>query len=220
VGSGVNPSAKRHIIYEVFDSTWIHPRNPRRGFPPGALTRSLWSGFPRRHRNLPVAVARLVWLATLRPRLMASTLPSRPRQAGPRKTIAIVGLLDHARRELEDIAPGTEVILFEVPGAFELPIVVQAVAEAGEADAVIAFGLLLEGQTAHAKLISESVTHALMQIGLRTGVPIIHEVLVVQNEQQARARCIEDELNRGTEAARVAMRMAQVMGEFPRRTAR
>jgi 6,7-dimethyl-8-ribityllumazine synthase len=161
---------------------------------------------------------------------MASTLPSRPRQAGPRKTIAIVsstyhteyanGLLDHARRELEDIAPGTEVILFEVPGAFELPIVVQAVAEAGEADAVIAFGLLLEGQTAHAKLISESVTHALMQIGLRTGVPIIHEVLVVQNEQQARARCIEDELNRGTEAARVAMRMAQVMGEFPRRTAR
>jgi len=161
---------------------------------------------------------------------MASILPSRPRQIGPRRTIAIVsstyhekfanGLLDHARRELEAIAPGTAVVLHEVPGAFEIPIVVQAVAEAGEVDAVIAFGLLLEGQTVHAKLISESVTHALMQISLRTGVPVVHEVLVVQNEEQARARCLEDELNRGTEAARVAMRMAKVMGEFPRRAAR
>ena len=161
---------------------------------------------------------------------MASTLPSRPRQFGPRRTIAIVsstyhteyanGLLDHARRELEAISPGTEVTVFEVPGAFEVPLVVQSVAEAGEVDAVIAFGLLLEGQTGHAKLISESVTHALMQISLRTRVPVIHEVLVVHNEQQARARCLEEELNRGTEAARVAMRMAQVMGEFSRRTAR
>jgi 6,7-dimethyl-8-ribityllumazine synthase len=161
---------------------------------------------------------------------MASTLPSRPRQIGPRRIIAIVsstyheefanGLLDHARRELEAISAGTEVIVYEVPGTFEIPLVVQAVAEAGDVDAVIAFGLLLEGQTVHAKLISESVTHALMQIGLRTGIPVVHEVLVVQNVEQARARCIGDELNRGTEAARVAMRMAQVMGEFSRRTAR
>ena len=161
---------------------------------------------------------------------MASILPSRPRQIGPRRTIAIVsstyheefanGLLDHAKQELEAIAAGTEVIVYEVPGAFEVPIVVQSVAEAGEVDAVIAFGLLLEGQTVHAKLISESVTNALMQIALRTGIPVVHEVLVVQNEAQARARCLDDEINRGTEAARVAMRMAQVMGQFPRRTAR
>jgi 6,7-dimethyl-8-ribityllumazine synthase len=161
---------------------------------------------------------------------MASILPSRPRQIGPHRTIAIVsstyhekfanGLLDHARRELEVIAPGTRVIVHEVPGAFEVPLVVQTVAKTGDVDAVIAFGLLLEGQTAHAKLISESVTHALMQIGLKTGIPVIHEVLVVENEEQAHARCIDEKLNRGTEAARVAMRMVQVMGEFSRRTAR
>ena len=161
---------------------------------------------------------------------MASTLPSRPRQFGPRRTIAIVssryheeyadGLLEHATRELEAIAAGTEVVTYEVPGAFELPLVVQAVAEAGDIDAIIAFGLLMEGQTAHARLISTSVTDALMRISLDFQTPVVHEVLVVTDDAQARARCLDDELNRGTEAARVAMHMAQVMGQFPRRAAR
>jgi len=107
--------------------------------------------------------------------------------------------------------------MYDVPGAFELPVVVQSVAQRGGIDAVIAFGLLMEGETAHAALISHSVTEALMQIALATSIPVIHEVLVVTSEEQARVRCLEDELNRGTEAARVAIRMAQVMGDFPRK---
>ena len=161
---------------------------------------------------------------------MASTLPSRPRQIGPRRSIAIVsstyheefarGLMEHALAEIEEIAPGTDVATYEVPGAFELPIVVQSVAERGDVDAVIAFGLLMEGETAHAALISHSVTEALMRIALTTSIPVIHEVLVVNTEEQARVRCIEDEINRGTEAARVAIQMANVMGDFPRRVPR
>jgi 6,7-dimethyl-8-ribityllumazine synthase len=149
---------------------------------------------------------------------------------GSRRSIAIVvstyheefarGLVSHARRELEAIAPGTLVQVFEVPGSFEVPIVVQAAAERGDFDAVIAFGLLMEGQTAHAQLISSAVTDALMRISLVTRVPVVHEVLVVQDAAQARARCIDDEINRGTEAARVAMRMADAMGQFPRRQLR
>jgi 6,7-dimethyl-8-ribityllumazine synthase len=61
------------------------------------------------------------------------------------------------------------------------------------------------------------VTESLQRIALNNRVPVIHEVLLLQNEGQARARCIEDEINRGTEAARVAIRMAQLMGEFARR---
>jgi len=98
-----------------------------------------------------------------------------------------------------------------------VPLVVQSVAERGDVEAVIAFGILMEGETAHAALISHSVTEALMRIALSTGIPVIHEVLVVTSEEQARIRCLEDEINRGTEAARVAIRMAQVMGDFPRR---
>lgn len=163
---------------------------------------------------------------------MASVLPSRPRTGGgtSRHSIAIVvstyhdeyarGLVSHAKRELEAIAPGTQVEVFDVPGSFEVPIVVQSVADRGDFEAVIAFGLLMEGQTAHAQLISSAVTDALMRIALLTRVPVIHEVLVVQNEEQARARCLGEELNRGTEAARVAVRMAQVMEKFPRRQPR
>ena len=75
-------------------------------------------------------------------------------------------------------------------------------------------------QPAHAALISHSVTEALMRIALNTSIPVIHEVLVVNTEEQARVRCIEDEINRGTEAARVAIQMANVMGDFPRRVPR
>ena len=161
---------------------------------------------------------------------MANILPSRPRQIGPRRSIGIVsstyheeyarGLLDHALAEIEAIAAGTNVRVMEVPGAFEVPVAVQLLAETGEYDVIIALGLLMEGETAHARLISHSVTEALMRISLSTRVPVTHEVLVVTSEAQARARCIEDELNRGTEGARVAMSMAKVMGDFPRRAAR
>src|SRR4051812_28497128 len=102
---------------------------------------------------------------------MATVLPSRPRQAGSRRNIAIVvatyheeyahGLVDHARREFEEIAPGTHIEVVTVPGSFEVPLGVQMVAERGEVDAIIAFGLLMEGQTAHAQLISSTVTDAL-----------------------------------------------------------
>jgi 6,7-dimethyl-8-ribityllumazine synthase len=161
---------------------------------------------------------------------MANILPSRPRQVGPRRSIGIVsstyheeyarGMLDHALAEIDIISPGTEVSVVEVPGAFEIPVAIQAMAETGDYDAIIAMGLLMEGETAHARLISHAVTEALMRITLSSRVPIIHEVLVVTSEEQARARCIEDEINRGTEGARVAMSMAKVMGEFPRRNAR
>lgn len=158
---------------------------------------------------------------------MATTLPSRPRQAGPRRSIGIVasqyhpafikGLVEHTRAEIEAISAGTDVQVWEVPGAFEIPLVVAQVAARPEIDAVIALGVIIEGETAHGALVGHSVTEALMRVMLNTNVPVIHEVLLLQNEEQARARCVADELNRGTEAARVAMHMAQVMGQFPRR---
>jgi 6,7-dimethyl-8-ribityllumazine synthase len=152
---------------------------------------------------------------------MSTAIPSRPRQIGLRRTFAIVasqynsefvsGLVEHARRELEAISTSFNIVTHEVPGAFEIPIVAQEIATRGGVDAIIALGVIIEGETQHANLIARSVTDALQQVSLAQRVPIIHEVLLVQNEAQARARCLDDEINRGTEAARTAARMVQTM---------
>ena len=94
--------------------------------------------------------------------------------------------------------------------AFEIPLLVQEVATRN-VDAVIALGVIIEGETAHASLIASTITSSLQQISLTHRLPIIHEVLLVKNEAQARVRCLEEEINRGTEAARVAAQMVQTL---------
>jgi 6,7-dimethyl-8-ribityllumazine synthase len=153
---------------------------------------------------------------------MSSILPSRPRIARQRRSFAIVaaqyhpelvgGLIENTRRELMAISAGFHIELYEVPGAFEVPLAVSEVAARGGFDAIIALGVIIEGQTAHAGLIAQTITASLQQISLAAHVPVIHEVLLVKNEEQARARCLGEEINRGTEAARAAVRMAEVLG--------
>jgi 6,7-dimethyl-8-ribityllumazine synthase len=153
---------------------------------------------------------------------MSTALPSRPRQTGQRRTFAIIasqyhpefvtGLVDHARKELDAISPTFSIVLHEVPGAFEIPLFAQEVAARGGIDAIIALGVIIEGETQHAYLIAKSVTESLQRIALEHRLPIINEVLLLKNEKQAWARCLEEEINRGTEAARTAARMVQVLG--------
>lgn len=136
-----------------------------------------------------------------------------------RRSIAIVasqynptyvqGLVHHAAEELAVLAPGTNITTWDVPGAFEIPLFVQEVAEIGGVDAIIALGVIIQGATAHADMIGEAVTQALLECSLRYRLPVIHEVLLVENEEQARVRCLETEMNRGTEAARAAVQVLQ-----------
>jgi 6,7-dimethyl-8-ribityllumazine synthase len=149
---------------------------------------------------------------------MAKTNPERPSAAQPAGTYAIVaseynreyvdGLLRNCAEELAAVAPGSTVLTHRVPGAFEVPLAAQEIARRGGIDAIIAFGVIIAGATAHADLIASAITTALMQIGLTTGVPVIHEVLLVRDESQARERCLGTKLNRGAEAARAAAGMA------------
>jgi len=150
-------------------------------------------------------------------------MPSRPRQFQQRRSVAIVasqynpeyveGLCAHAQSELAALLPDSTVQRFNVPGAFEIPLLVQEVAERGSFAAIIALGVIIEGETQHARLIGDAVTHALLDLSLRHRVAVIHEVLLLENEAQAKARCLEDGMNRGTEAARSAVRMIQALAE-------
>ena len=92
--------------------------------------------------------------------------------------------------------------------------VVREVASQGKADAVIACGVILKGKTNHAQNLSRSVTDALQRIAIDHGVPVINVVLSFDNEIQARERCLENRINRGTEAARAAVEIANVMSDL------
>ncbi|MBO5684362.1 MAG: 6,7-dimethyl-8-ribityllumazine synthase [Akkermansia sp.] len=126
-------------------------------------------------------------------------------------------LLQNCLDELAEAAPGVEVEVVRVPGAFEVPMmvrrsIVQPVS--GETpSAVIAFGVILRGSTAHADLIGTAITNQLMSIACESLIPVVHEVLLLNNEEQAFARCIASSLNRGREAARAAIAMLNLLQE-------
>ena len=126
------------------------------------------------------------------------------------------GLIDHVTEELRALAANTTISLHRVPGSFEIPVVARELAAQHQADAIIACGVILRGETNHAENLSRSVTDALQRIATEHGVPVINAVLSFDNENQARARCLENTINRGTEAARAAVEIAKVLSELRR----
>ena len=155
---------------------------------------------------------------------MSTLAPTRSRATKEKRHFSIVaslfngqyvqGLVDHATEELKALAPGAAISLHQVPGAFEIPVVVRELALQKKSDAILAFGVILQGKTSHAQNLAHSVTDALQQIAVEHGIPVINAVLSLENETQAEERCLGSEINRGTEAARAAVEIANVMGDL------
>lgn len=120
-------------------------------------------------------------------------------------------LVSSATETLERLCPKAALNTVRVPGAFEIPVVVEQLARIDDYASIIALGVIIRGSTAHADLIAESITQSLHRTSLDHCLPVIHEVLLVENAEQAEARSIGDELNRGREAAEAAVEMVQVM---------
>ena len=114
---------------------------------------------------------------------------------------------------------GMRVQLVRVPGAFEIPVVAARLARKaqirnGGLAGIICLGVILRGETVHAAHIGEAVSRALMEIQLHYEIPVIHEVLLLENKKQAEARCLGKKYNRGAEAAETALLMATVMSSL------
>src|SRR6056297_1019068 len=156
---------------------------------------------------------------------MAKSAPDSPSPSVQEGRVAIVAsrynseytdaLVESASSTLAKLAPGLEVDVIRVPGAFEIPVVVETVAcSEVQPLAIIALGVIIRGSTAHADLIAQSITKTLQETSVSHLIPVIHEVLLVDTAGQAEARALGDELNRGREAAEAAVAMIEVMGEL------
>jgi 6,7-dimethyl-8-ribityllumazine synthase len=123
-------------------------------------------------------------------------------------------MLAAAKAELKR-SGAMRVQIIRVPGAYEIPVVAARLAHESSSQAlplaIICLGVILRGETTHASHIGEAVSQALIQIQVKYEVPVIHEVLLLENESQARVRCLGRKHNRGAEAAHTAIAMAEIL---------
>ena len=103
---------------------------------------------------------------------------------------------------------------FEVPGAYEIPVLASELARSGKFDAIIALGVVVEGETPHAQMIGDSTGIALLDIARETGVPVINEIVGTRNWEQAVARCTSSETSRGWYAAEAAIETANLLKQI------
>jgi 6,7-dimethyl-8-ribityllumazine synthase len=100
-----------------------------------------------------------------------------------------------------------DVLLVTVPGALEIPLALQKMAESGQFDALIALGAVVRGETYHFELVANESGAGIQRIGLDHGIPIANAVLTTENDDQAEARMA----GKGADAARVAVEMANLV---------
>jgi 6,7-dimethyl-8-ribityllumazine synthase len=121
-------------------------------------------------------------------------------------------LLAGAAAELAKLgvkAPDIETV--RVPGALEIPMALQWLAQTSRFHALIALGVVIRGETYHFDLVANESSRGVMEVQLETGVPIANAIITTENEAQAEAR-----IGKGAEAARVAVEMALLRARVAR----
>lgn len=118
------------------------------------------------------------------------------------------GLLSGCCKELArlGVAAGN-VTLATVPGALELPLVLQTMAQSGRFDALVALGAVIRGETYHFEIVSNESARGITDVQLATGIPIANAVLTTENDDQALVRMAQ----KGAEAAQAAVEMANLL---------
>lgn len=101
--------------------------------------------------------------------------------------------------------------IVRVPGAFDLPPVVRRIAESGNFDAIVALGAVIRGETPHFDYVAGECAAGLARIASETGVPVAFGVLTTDTVEQAEARAGGAEGNKGADAARAAIELANLM---------
>ena len=118
------------------------------------------------------------------------------------------GLLDACVGELRSLGAGADnLAIASVPGALEIPLALQKLANSGKFDALIALGAVIRGETYHFEIVSNESASGIMSVQLDAGIPVANGVLTCDTDEQALARVAE----KGRDCAQAAVEMAALM---------
>ena len=101
-----------------------------------------------------------------------------------------------------------------VPGAFEIPLIAQKMAESGKYDAIICLGTVIRAATSHYDLVCSEVTKGIAQVSLNSGIPVIFGINTTETIEQAIERAGTKAGNKGYDAAMAAIEMVNLIGEI------
>jgi 6,7-dimethyl-8-ribityllumazine synthase len=116
-------------------------------------------------------------------------------------------LVEGARAEAQKLK--AECTVVSVPGALEIPLALQWMAQSGRYDALVALGAVIRGDTYHFDVVANESARGVMDVMLEFGVPVANGILTTDDERQAAAR-----LDKGAEAVRVAVEMAKMRAQL------
>ena len=118
------------------------------------------------------------------------------------------GLLSGCCQELQRLGvAATAVTLATVPGALEVPLTLQSMAQSGRYDALVALGAVIRGETYHFEIVANESARGITDVQLNCGIPIANAILTTENDDQALVRMHQ----KGTEAAQAAIEMANLL---------
>jgi 6,7-dimethyl-8-ribityllumazine synthase len=116
------------------------------------------------------------------------------------------GLLSGCCHELRRLGV-TDITLISVPGALEIPLTLQTLAQSGKYGALVALGCVIRGETYHFEIVSNESARGITDVQLNTGIPVANAILTVENDGQAEVRMVQ----KGAEAAQCAIEMANLL---------
>src|SRR5574343_1555192 len=117
------------------------------------------------------------------------------------------GLLSACVAELKRLGVADDdMVIANVPGALEIPLVLQSLAQSGRFDALVALGAVIRGDTYHFEVVSNDACRAIMEVQLDTGVPIANGILTCDTDEQAEVRMQP----KGSDCAQAAVEMANL----------
>ncbi len=154
---------------------------------------------------------------------MGEPLRGRYEGAGLRIAIAVsrfnehvtLRLLQGAREALRTCGvPEDSVVVAWAPGAFDLPVIAQALARSGRYDAVVCLGCVIRGETTHDRYVAMGAAVGLVRVALDASIPVTFGVLTTQTLEQAEARSGGSHGNKGEDVALAAVEMANLLRQL------